>query len=323
MTEEYKIFIPGRLCLFGEHSDWASSFATDKKGIAIVSTIGEGIEATVSRNDKFIFIFNNRLIELDLDKLDSYQDKFFSYVIETYKILREEYLIGGIKIVINNMDLPIGKGLASSAAVCLLVTEAICKAYKVDLTVDKKIDISYRGERRTGSLCGKLDFISAYGKGIYVINFNDGEIDNINKIENNCNINMIFSEIKKKDTKKILSILHDNYNNISEYFVKDIGICNKAIDAISNNDIVLLGKLMLESQDNYNEIISPLDKILCEDDLVNIYMSISKRKKILGYKGIGSHGGGAIQFLLKDSETQDYIFIKLKQLKYNSYKITI
>ena len=46
-----ELFVPGRLCLFGEHSDWAGKYRTMNAdiiaGTAIVSGIEQGIYATV------------------------------------------------------------------------------------------------------------------------------------------------------------------------------------------------------------------------------------------------------------------------------------
>ena len=41
--EEIKVFVPGRLCLFGEHSDWASNYETVDKGYAIVCGLEQGV----------------------------------------------------------------------------------------------------------------------------------------------------------------------------------------------------------------------------------------------------------------------------------------
>ena len=50
-TDMLKLFVPGRLCLFGEHTDWAGHYRTMnadiKPGAAIVTGIEEGIYAVV------------------------------------------------------------------------------------------------------------------------------------------------------------------------------------------------------------------------------------------------------------------------------------
>src|SRR5664280_2364743 len=39
-----ELFVPGRLCLFGEHSDWAGSFRRINAGIVPGSTLVVGLE---------------------------------------------------------------------------------------------------------------------------------------------------------------------------------------------------------------------------------------------------------------------------------------
>ena len=52
-----ELFVPGRLCLFGEHSDWAGKYRTMNAdiiaGTAIVSGIEQGIYATVEKDSHF------------------------------------------------------------------------------------------------------------------------------------------------------------------------------------------------------------------------------------------------------------------------------
>lgn len=321
MNNKYDIFIPGRLCLFGEHSDWASSFLEDKEGIAIVTTTKEGIYAAVSKSNRFIFTFMDKKIDINLDELDKGYNDFFIYVIETFKVIKEKYKIDGIEINITNMDLPIKKGLASSATVCLLIVEAVSIVYGIDFSIKEKIELAYIGERKTGSLCGKLDFISAYGEGIYKVLFKESKIEEVKILDNKNKLYLVFIELKEKDTKKILSLLHDNISKIKDYFYEDKIICNRVIEII-DNDIGELGNLMIEAQNNYEKIIGNIDYILNEDKFKEIYNNIHN-KNVLGYKGIGSHGGGAMQILVNDINGQEEIYKVLSKLGYNAYKVTV
>lgn len=60
MGKLIELFVPGRLCLFGEHSDWAGKYRNINekigKGFAIVTGIEEGIYATVTESEKFRII---------------------------------------------------------------------------------------------------------------------------------------------------------------------------------------------------------------------------------------------------------------------------
>ena len=52
-----KLFVPGRLCLFGEHTDWAGHYRTMNadivQGAAIVTGIEQGIYAEVEKSTVF------------------------------------------------------------------------------------------------------------------------------------------------------------------------------------------------------------------------------------------------------------------------------
>ena len=70
------LFVPGRLCLFGEHSDWAGMYRTVNSeivmGQAVVTGIEQGIYATVERCDRFI-------VE---SRLPVYHDEYLEYLKE-------------------------------------------------------------------------------------------------------------------------------------------------------------------------------------------------------------------------------------------------
>ena len=56
-NETIDLFVPGRLCLFGEHSDWAGTSRTVNSeitpGCAIVTGTQQGIYARAKRSDMF------------------------------------------------------------------------------------------------------------------------------------------------------------------------------------------------------------------------------------------------------------------------------
>ena len=56
--KKIELFVPGRLCLLGEHSDWAGKYRNVNnrinKGYALVTGIEEGIYANVKPCKKLI-----------------------------------------------------------------------------------------------------------------------------------------------------------------------------------------------------------------------------------------------------------------------------
>lgn len=78
MKKQIHLFVPGRLCLFGEHSDWAGMYRTFNaniaKGAAIVSGTEQGIYATAEKAERFIMcgassISEHWECEMDTQKL--------------------------------------------------------------------------------------------------------------------------------------------------------------------------------------------------------------------------------------------------------------
>ena len=72
MGKIIELFVPGRLCLFGEHSDWAGKHRNVNskigKGYAIVTGIEEGIYANVTEADDFRIIDKTRKMIEDITR---------------------------------------------------------------------------------------------------------------------------------------------------------------------------------------------------------------------------------------------------------------
>ena len=164
------LFVPGRLCLFGEHSDWAGMQriinANLVPGYAIVSGLQEGIYATAQKADRFIVesslpLYHGTRLECDMDTqkllLLAQEGGFFSYVAGVASYINDNYRVGGVKITITRMDLPIKSGLSSSAAICVLVARAFNQLYRLRMNTNGEMQAAFRGEQRTPSRCGRLD----------------------------------------------------------------------------------------------------------------------------------------------------------------------
>ena len=93
VEKRIELFVPGRLCLFGEHSDWAGMYKTVNSSIdygeAIVTGVEQGIYAVVEKNENFIVesaldIYDGERIECPMDtamlKTIAQQGGLFSYV---------------------------------------------------------------------------------------------------------------------------------------------------------------------------------------------------------------------------------------------------
>lgn len=337
--EEVELFVPGRLCIFGEHSDWASEYRkinqNIEKGYAIVATINQGIYATCKKSDKIIFSMDKRyikskLIEEELNKCMDH-DKFYSCVICTAKYMLKNYDVEGLQININHMDLPIGVGLSSSSAICVLVVKGYNELYNLKLQDYEIMEIAYKTEREAGFKCGRMDHICGLNKKILEMQFD--QTVTIKDIEIKDNLYFVFGVVKKKQTKKILEELNEFYPYIQSDQSKSVHECfgidnkniiEKALDSIEQGNIFALGKLMNDAQKIYEEKISSnLSNELRDNQIYSMINNPEIQELILGAKGVGSHGDGAVQFLVKQQEDQKQLVKKINQLGYRAYSLSI
>ncbi len=135
-----KLFVPGRLCLFGEHSDWAAGYRplnpAIEKGYTLIASTNQGAYAEVYAEVKphpTHLILRSTLndgtkIQAALPMAqtallaEAETGSFFSYAAGVAAQFLEDYPVKGLEIDNYLTDLPIQKGLSSSAAFCVLVS---------------------------------------------------------------------------------------------------------------------------------------------------------------------------------------------------------
>lgn len=335
--EKLELFVPGRLCILGEHSDWAGVNrmfnASIIPGMAIVTGIEQGIYATVEKADTFIVessleCFNKERFECEMDteklRETAYNGGFFSYVAGVASYVNEHYEVGGLKVTITNMDLPIKSGLSSSAAICVLISRAFNQLYELHLNTQGEMNIAYMGELRTPSRCGRLDQACAYGTNPVLMSF-DGNDISVKPLTIKKDMYFVVSNLNaKKDTIKILADLNNAFpfakNDIERNVQEALGKDNKmfvttAASYFENGDLEALGKLMKEYQDNFDKKIAPQCSELKAPVLHSFLNDTNIKSYIYGCKGVGSQGDGSIQFLCKDEISQKELIEYLRKEK--------
>ena len=343
-----ELFVPGRLCLFGEHTDWAGSYrrfdSTIPVGKALVTGVNQGLTATVERGEKlFEYITpysqdedNFLRVKLDGPELKKLAEKggFFSYVSAAALLMTREFGTGGLRIRNSVSDLPIGRGLASSAAACVLTVRAFNRLYGLGLSESDEMDLAYRAELLTPSRCGRMDQICAFGRTVMHLVF-DGDIVTVESVKPAAPFRFIIVDLMSgKDTIQILTDLHRYYPRTSgsvgrgvREFLGRISpiLTSKARRAMESGDTTILGNLMKDSQYEFDRCCRPaspkglksprLDRLL-NDPFLNDHA--------LGFKGVGSHGDGCAQILARDETGRQKIMEYVeKQLGYSALPLDI
>ena len=157
-----RLFVPGRICLFGEHSDWAAAYRKVDSSVAsgrcIVCGTNQGLYANVqAHSHKLIVIARSEHgdkwppfeCEMERDRLLEIASAggTFSYIAGVAHQMLLKHRVGGL--ILNNYSttLPLKKGLSSSAAICVLVARAFNKMYDLKLTTEGEMEYAYLGSR--------------------------------------------------------------------------------------------------------------------------------------------------------------------------------
>ncbi len=334
-NKKLELFVPGRLCIMGEHSDWAGYYRTINSDIipgeAIVTGIEQGIYAEVEKDHQFSvecevngFKDTNFSCEMNSDLLreTAASGGFFSYVAGVASYVNDNYCVSGLRIKITKMDLPIKSGLSSSAAICVLVARAFNTLYQLKLNIMGEMFVAFMGEQRTPSRCGRLDQACAYGVTPVHMIFEGNEITVKPLVVKKDLYWVIIDLNSNKNTIKILSDLNKCYpfaENMVERNVQEaLGADNRlfiseAIAYIEAGEAQLLGAKMSEFQKNFDKKVAPA----CPDELkAPVLHTLLEDRKIkdftFGGKGVGSQGDGTAQFLARDQESQNGLIAYLK-----------
>ncbi|HVP21308.1 MAG TPA: sugar phosphate nucleotidyltransferase [Anaerolineaceae bacterium] len=326
------LFVPGRICLLGEHSDWAGGYrrinADIEKGYAIICGTNQGIYARVDPHPNALVL---SAITPDDYKIGPYEipmesqallheaqnGGFWSYVAGVAYQVLINYHVRGLVIDNYRTDLPIKKGLSSSAAISVLAARAFNRVYDLKLTVRGEMELAYQGEITTPSRCGRMDQGCAFGNRPVLMTF-DG--DRVETRELNVRKEMYFVIVdlsSKKDTMEILNRLNRSFpfaeNELEQNVQNLLGPINKknierAIAALENSDSEALGKLMVEAQNDFDRFATPA----CPEELTApvLHRVLTYQKlvpHIWGGKGVGSQGDGTGQFITRSAEDQEAV----------------
>ena len=118
------------------------------------------------------------------------------------------FRVGGITIQTTHMDLPIKKGLSSSAAISVLTARAYNQVYGLGLSLREEMECAYHGEIMTGSECGRMDQVCAYGPVPVFLTF-DAERMDVDSLHPQQALHLVIIDLQRgKDTRKILHQLN-------------------------------------------------------------------------------------------------------------------
>ena len=343
-----KIFVPGRICLFGEHTDWAGGYrrtnADLEKGYTLITGTNQGVYAEVKPHPtKFILRVSLSdgthrgpfEVPMERDALLAEAEKggFFSYAAGVAYQILTHYHVHGLEVDNYLTDLPVKKGLSSSAAICVLVARAFNRIYDLKMTTRGEMEYAYMGEITTPSRCGRMDQGCAYGHPIMMTY--DGDRIDVKEFSVPEDLYFVIVDLHAgKNTKEILNRLNHSYpfaedelqRNVQKYLGPiSSQITHEACDALYQGDAERIGELMKKAQAEFDKYLQPACPSQLTAPVLHKVLNYEPiQPYILGGKGVGSQGDGSAQFIVKDSESQQKVIeIIERDLRMSCLKLVI
>jgi UTP-glucose-1-phosphate uridylyltransferase/mevalonate kinase len=327
-----KIFVPGRVCLFGEHSDWAGGHRRTNSeiemGYTLLSGTDQGIYAEVEPHPTSLMLTSTSPegkrrgpyeIPMETKALleEAQRGGFWSYIAGVAYQILTNYHVRGLVMDNTKTDLPMKKGLSSSAAICVLTARAFNRVYDLKMTTRGEMELAYQGEITTPSRCGRMDQGCAFGNRPILMTY-DGDRLDVTELRVPQDLYLVIVDLQAhKDTMEILARLNHAYpfaeNEIERGVQELLGPINKrivhqAIEALQAGDAERLGALMVEAQTFFDRYAAPA----CPEELTapvlhRVLAYEPLKPHVWGGKGIGSQGDGSAQFIARSQADQQAV----------------
>jgi galactokinase len=323
------LFVPGRICLFGEHSDWAGGYRRDnpalEKGATLLCGTDQGLYAEVAPHPRALVLMAVRPsgetvgpyeLPMDAERLRAEAEAggFWSYAAGTAYQVARRHRMGGLVVHNYRTDLPIQKGLSSSAAICVLTARAFNRVYGLGLSIREEMELAYLGETTTPSRCGRMDQGCAFGGQPILMEF-DGDEVSVSELRVGGDIHLVLVDLRAhKDTPKILAQLNRCFptarSELDSGVQRLLGPLNRqmvsrAAGALEAGDARRMGSLMDEAQALFDRYAAPA----CPDELASpvlhrVLAYAPLRAHTWGGKGVGSQGDGTAQLVARSEADQ-------------------
>jgi len=335
-----ELFVPGRVCLFGEHSDWAGGYRRTnseiEKGYTLLTGTNQGIRARVGPHPGKLILHstmeNGRRIgpyEIPMSKkallAEAEKGDFFSYIAGVAYQIMTFYPVKGLVIDNFSTDLPIKKGLSSSAAVCVLTARAFNRVYDLKMTVRGEMEFAYMGEIITPSRCGRMDQGCAYGNRP-ILMVHDRDVLTVEEVSVPEDLHLVLVDLcASKDTMEILANLNRSYpfarNETDEgvqYYLGEVNksVVTEAVELVNKGDAEGLGKLMSKAQELFDRYLMPACPGQLTAPVLHQALEFPEIQDLIyGGKGVGSQGDGSAQFVARGLEEQQEIIRLFEEVK--------
>lgn len=313
----------GRICLWGDHCDWAGrqviASSIDRRILARARERGDYVLLITARNTLYDLLDRasfplDRAAELPL------RDSTLKYVNAVVVALRRRSeSVSGADLEIES-NVPMKKGLSSSAALCVSSARALSDLWGLGLSADDVVKVAYEAERGIlGIGCGMMDQTASIFDYPVHIDFSDGF--SYSRIALRRELPFVIGDVGgERDTRLILNTLNEFYfERRDPLIVKTLGedipeIVERARREMETGcRLEELGRLLNENQLCYDRGLRPF----CESELGTplLYRALESARDggALGAKWTGAGGAGSIIALAPDMDSRDDLAASMRK----------
>ena len=330
---------PGRINLIGEHTDY-------NNGYVLPAAIDKSIYAAVSkRKDKLVHLYAEEYNEnyiAELQNLRQPKLHWNGYVLGVIEQLQKRNsAVSGFNIIIDG-DVPVGAGMASSAAIECATVFALNELFDLKLSKLDMVKIAQKAEQEyIGLQCGIMDmFTSMFGKKDHVIcldcrsyeyEYFPFKQDGIKIVLLNTSIKHLLASseynTRRKQCEEGVAMIQQHHSYVQSLRDVTIAMLDKYVSQnkvvynrckfvmeenerllsgckdLQRNDIASFGKKMYAT----HEGLSKMYEVSCNelDILVDL---VKDNHSVLGARMMGGGFGGCTINIVKEDAIEELIY---------------
>jgi len=304
----FQILAPGRVFLFGEHSDY---LGLEVISMALDKTIKIDVKQRKDREFRINYLDLNETDSFALDKEINYRHNR-DYLRSCFNVLKRDGILSnlskkGADLTVSG-DIPIAAGLSSSSAFSIACVMAFSSLAKVKISTEETVRYAFNGEVvEFGESGGMMDHYSSAFGGIIHVDF--GQETKLTKVPATLSGLIIGDSLQKKedtvgDLRMIRTTVEEGYRQLNDLIA---GFSHREtplkeivdhIDSISTGSRLMtltgeytkeqIGKMIDEHhgliRDGFKRSTPKIERMIAE----------AKNAGALGCKLNGSGGGGTM-----------------------------
>lgn len=330
---------PGRINLIGEHTDY-------NNGFVLPAAIDKAIYVAISkRTDNKIYLhaeeYNENYIA-DVENLRQSKLHWSGYVLGVVEQLQKNNCsLSGFNIIVDG-NVPVGAGMASSAAIECATVFALNVLFELNLSRLEMVKIAQKAEQEfVGLQCGIMDmFTSMYGKKDHVICLDCRSVEyeyfpfkqdgiKIVLLDTSIKHSLASSEYntRRKQCEEGVAIIQQHLPHVQslrdvtiemldKYVAKNKLVYNRCRYVVQENERLLAGCKDLQRNDinsfgkkmfTTHEGLSKLYEVSCNE--LDILVNLAKHEPaVIGARMMGGGFGGCTINIVKEDAVEELIY---------------